>query len=434
MSRRLRPRYLEVWLHGQHSGWLCEADGVTRFVATEHFLTTRQRPTLSLSMTVPLSESITQRILGNHFDPAVYSERGELPPYFAGLLPEGPLRRRLAATRQNGRDQDSFGILAAAGEDLPGAIRVIPADRAKLTRTALAYGVTGGTDDQEIDTPESAAPGAASVAGAQDKLALSHATTGNRYVLPQRGHLSNVIAKLPSCCDDSLVMNEYACMRLASLAGASVAECHPSPMRALVDAPGLIEEFGAETRFLAVERFDRGINGPVHVEDGCQFLTLRPNQKYAGREKFIILLRLLTQLSGRGIEDVRQMFIRQVTNALLGNADAHLKNIGFIYRDGISPELAPAYDIVCVTALPEFPGWKANVALDQQLRTETLHTYAALAKEAGISERVAKAAVKQTVSRAKDLWPSALRDMEVPATVEAEILRRLATIPLALGA
>lgn len=430
MSSKHRPRYLEVWLHDQQAGWLCEADGVTRFVATEHYLADTQRPTLSLSITVPVSERITQRILSNYYDPAIYSERGELPPYFAGLLPEGPLRRRLAATRQNGQDRDSFGILAAAGEDLPGALRVIPADLAKLSRAALAYGVTGGTDDREIDTPESAAPGAASLAGTQDKLALCRAKTGNRYELPRRGHLSDVIAKLPSCLDDSFVMNEYACMRLASMAGVEVAECHPEPMRAMIDSSGLIEEFGAETRFLAVERFDRGINGPVHVEDGCQLLTLRPSQKYAVREKNIILLRLLTQLSGRGIEDVRQMIVRQVTNTLLGNADAHLKNIGILYQNGVIPMLAPAYDIVCVVALPAFPGWKTNVALEQNQRSETLDSYTTLAKEAGISDRIVKAAVKQTVSRAKELWPRALKEMDVPDTVKAEILTRLSTLAL----
>lgn len=150
MSEPLLPRYLEVWLHGHHAGWLCEAGRATRFVPAEPYLADAQRPTLSLSMTVPKEEKLTQETLANHFNPAVYRERGELPPFFAGLLPEGALRRRLAATRKNQRDMDDFGILASAGEDLPGAVKVIPANLDKLTPAARAYGVTGGADNLEI--------------------------------------------------------------------------------------------------------------------------------------------------------------------------------------------------------------------------------------------------------------------------------------------
>ncbi len=35
-----------------------------------------------------------------------------------------------------------------------------------------------------------------------------------------------------------------------------------------------------------------------------------------------------------------------MVNLLIGNGDAHLKNWSVIYRDGITPQLAPAYDLV----------------------------------------------------------------------------------------
>lgn len=70
------------------------------------------------------------------------------------------------------------------------------------------------------------------------------------------------------------------------------------------------------------------------------------------------------------------------------------------------------------------------MALEQNQRSETLDSFTTLAKEAGISDRIVKAAVKQTVSRAKELWPRALKEMDVPNTVKAEILRRLSTLPL----
>ena len=434
MSNALRPRYLEVWLHGQHVGWLCEAGRTTRFIATEQYLADTQRATLSLSMTLPGAERVTQETLKNHFDPAVYRERGELPPFFAGLMPEGALRRRLAATRKSDRDMDDFGILAAAGEDLPGAVTVVPANLDNLTAAARAYGVTGGADNLELSVPEQAAEGAASLSGVQDKLALSHAKGGTRYCMPVKGKLSDLIAKLPVAGDDSQVMNEYACMKLAGLAGVNVAQCRPAPMSTMTDHPELVAALGPATRFLAVDRFDRGPGSAVHMEDACQLLTLMPGQKYSGAKEFVKLIQVLDRLSTRGIEDVRQFFIRQTVNTLIGNSDAHLKNFSVLYHNGMRPELSPAYDIVCVSALAGFRGFGTNVAIDTLQRKETLDTYAAIARQAGISERIAKAAVTQTVARVKDLWPKALQDMEVPDAVRIEIEERLNTLPLAGGA
>ncbi|MQA39841.1 type II toxin-antitoxin system HipA family toxin [Rugamonas aquatica] len=434
MSNALRPRYLEVWLHGQQVGWLCEAGRVTRFIATEQYLADTRRATLSLSMTVPGAEQVTQQTLKNYFDPALYRERGELPPFFAGLLPEGPLRRRLAATRKSELDMDDFGILAAAGEDLPGAATVVPAKLDNLTAAARAYGVTGGADNLEIGVPEQAAEGAASLSGVQDKLALSRAKDGKRYCIPVKGKPSDLVAKLPLAGDDSQVMNEYACMTLAGLAGVNVAQCRPEPMSTLIGYPELVDALGAGTRFLAADRFDRGPGGAVHMEDACQLLTLMPGQKYSGAKEFVKLIQVLDRLGVRGIEDVRQFFVRQTVNALIGNSDAHLKNFSVLYHNGIRPELSPAYDIVCVAALPGFRGFGANVAIDRLQRQATLATYTSIARQAGISERIAKAAVIQTVARARDLWPKAMQDLAMPDAVRIEIEDRLSTLPLARGA
>jgi serine/threonine-protein kinase HipA len=433
MSTTLMPRYLEVWLHGQHVGWLCEAGRTTRFIATEPYLINAQRATLSLSMTPPGAEDITQETLTNYFDPAVYRERGELPPFFAGLMPEGSLRRRLAATRKSDRDRDDFGILAAAGEDLPGAVTVIPANLDNLTAAARAYGVTGGADNLEISVPEQAVAGAASLSGMQDKLALSHARNEQQYCLPVKGQLTDFIAKLPFAGDDTQVMNEYACMTLAGMAGVNVARSQPVPMRAMRDHDELVAALGPDTRFLAVERFDRSPGSAVHMEDACQLLTLMPDRKYAGENEFIKFIQVLNRFSINGIEDVRQFFIRQTVNTLIGNSDAHLKNFSVLYRDGSHPELSPAYDIVCVSALASFRGFGVNVEIDQLQRRENIDTYTAIAKQAGISARIVKAAVVQTVALAKAQWPAALKEMDVPQAVRTEIEDRLATLPLARG-
>ncbi|MBI3713967.1 MAG: HipA domain-containing protein, partial [Burkholderiales bacterium] len=382
MGDILTPRYLEVWIYDQHVGWLCEAGRVTRFVPTERYLIDRDRPTLSLSLSLPNEESINQETLQNSFHRAMYRERGELPPFFAGLLPEGPLRKRLEATRKNKRDCDDFGILAASGEDLPGAVKIIPANIDHLTASARAIGVTGGSDNLEICVPEAAAEGAASVSGVQNKIALSSVNEGKTYTLPLRGKLSDIIAKLPAPNDDAMVFNEYSAMMLAARAGVRIATCKPRQMKTINRLPELVAQLGEETHFLAVDRFDRRPTGPVHIEDGCQMLSLMPNEKYASERYYISFLRILNRMSANGIDDVRQFFIRQAVNTLIGNCDAHLKNFSLIYNNGIIPQLSPAYDIVCVAGLPNFHGYATNVAIDKMQREQTLDTYRQIAKDA----------------------------------------------------
>ncbi|MGI4848389.1 MAG: HipA domain-containing protein [Janthinobacterium lividum] len=88
--------------------------------------------------------------------------------------------------------------------------------------------------------------------------------------------------------------------------------------------------------------------------------------------RFIRFVQVLNRLSTHGIEDVRQYFIRQVVNMLLGNSDAHSKNFSVLYHNGVMPELSPAYDIVGVAALPGFQGFGINVAIDKYQRKETI--------------------------------------------------------------
>ena len=54
-----------------------------------------------------------------------------------------------------------------------------------------------------------------------------------------------------------------------------------------------------------------------------------------------------------------------------------------------------------------------------------------MARSAGISERIARAAVRQTVHLARELCPDALARLHVQAAVRAEVRDRLATLPLA---
>ncbi|MGV7206867.1 type II toxin-antitoxin system HipA family toxin [Oxalobacteraceae bacterium A2-2] len=244
--------------------------------------------------------------------------------------------------------------------------------------------------------------------------------------MPGRGRLSDVIAKLPPRDDDSQIYNEYVAMRLAAAAGVEVAQCEPVPLSAL-EIPGL----EGQGSFLAVQRYDRAHHERVHVEDACQVLGRMPRAKYGKAGDYQAFLTLLARLSPRGMEDVRQFFLRQAVNTLLGNSDAHLKNFSVLYQDRIFPQLSPAYDIVCVAALPGFAGYGTNVAIDKLHRAQTLHDYVAVARASGIAARIAASAVKSAVAAARDTWPRLLSELPAPPAMKQVVTDRLATLPLA---
>ncbi|HVW51900.1 MAG TPA: HipA domain-containing protein [Trinickia sp.] len=432
MTHAIRPRYLEVRLYAEVCGYLCELAGNCRFVPSESFKAANGTPTLTLSMAIPGSPAIAADIFSNAFHPALYNTGGKLPPFFAGLLPESDLRKRLEATRHNPDDRDDFGVLAAAGEDLPGAVVVQPpADAHSIPAYARTFDATGGAANLEMSVTEGATEGAASISGVQNKLALSTVNKGKRYTMPGHGKLSDVIAKLPGKNDDSQIFNEYVAMQLAKAAGVDVASCEPMNLSA-IEIDGLQAIAGTATSFLAVERYDRQGNERIHAEDACQMLGRMPAAKYGKEEQFGMLLSLLNALSPRGVRDVREFFVRQAVNTLIGNSDAHLKNFSVLYADKVHPELTPAYDIVCVAALPEFSAYGMNVAVDRMQRAQTLDTYTELAKAAGIAQRIATAAVKAAVSAAQDMWPKMLDELPTPHGMKEVILDRLKTLPLAL--
>jgi serine/threonine-protein kinase HipA len=348
-------------------------------------------------------------------------------------MSEGPLRQRLALTRVHESDKDDFGILAAAGKDMPGAVRVVPADLGRLTPYALRRGaqlITAGTDAFDLAVPQQAEEGASLLAGVQDKLGLFWAGEGQPYQAPSNGLLSNIIAKLPHAGDDEQIRNEYAGMALAGLAGVNVATCRCVSNAEISGSSNLAQSVVPGYCFLAVDRFDRKGGQPVHMEDACQLLTLMPGKKYSGIDKFIKFIRILDRFGTKGSEDVQQFFIRQTVNTLLGNSDAHLKNFSVLYPDEEGLELSPAYDILCVAALPGFRGLRTNVAVDKLQWQETLRTYIDIAIQAGVAERIASAAVTQTVDLACDRWPEALREMDVSDSMRETILERLRSLPL----
>ena len=108
---------LNVYLHKELIGTLTLASfDRSLFAFTQDYIANPDRRILSLGFKDHLGSLRTQFRLS----------RAKLLPFFSNLLPEDPLRAFLA-NRAGVNPAREFQLLAALGEDLPGAVTVLPA-------------------------------------------------------------------------------------------------------------------------------------------------------------------------------------------------------------------------------------------------------------------------------------------------------------------
>ena len=454
-------RYLRMSLHlpggGKRGiGYLSQYGDILRASFDADYIADPERPTLTLALR-GATEADTQAILGAARDVRLSRSDGHWPSYFQNLLPEGHNRDRLARERRCSPDNE-FELLAAAGHDLMGAIEVEPVPlREGIPDTVRHWHTALGLDVLEPGFVESPVEDAAALPGVVTKF--SAVQDGRRYVVKRHGAAGSFILKLPSTRHPDLVANEAAGYQLCAALGLDCAEAQVIS-RADADLPEQLP-FDA---LLVVKRFDRQIvpatvdgatqfsAGPpqgklapsggravhevtnvgarIHMEEFAQVLQYEPNRKY-GRglmTDYPNMLRVLDRLSSRPAQDVQEFVKRFVAFILMGNVDAHLKNWALIYPDGITPQLAPLYDPVCVTALFESvppTDYAINRAIDNTLRAFDIYQLEALLKAAGL-QRVSRlvSIAKQTVKLAQADWPGVLRD--APPSVSRAVEERLA--------
>ena len=109
---------LNVLLHDEPVGVLTLLPGEqTLFSFTPEYIDNSSRPILSLSFKDSFGGLITD----------LKPSRVQLPSFFSNLLPEGHLRDYLAS-RAGVNAKREFFLLWVLGHDLPGALRIEPAD------------------------------------------------------------------------------------------------------------------------------------------------------------------------------------------------------------------------------------------------------------------------------------------------------------------
>jgi serine/threonine-protein kinase HipA len=279
----------------------------------------------------------------------------ESRPFFEALLPEGAVRERIASQLKLAVG-DSYGLLAELGRDCAGALQIVDAKR--MSQTPSVQWLDGHELDALIEELPRHPLGVSaedqrlrlSLAGVQDKAVLVR-DDGGRFGKPLDGMPSSHILK-PERSDGEfpgLAANECFCMRLAARCGLSSATVE------LVTAAG--------RPCLVVERFDRELltrpdhqHHRVHQEDLCQTLGLTPDFKYQKDgwrlPSYRALADLLDQHSPWPGLDRLAGAQAALFHFLVGNADAHAKNISLLHvGDGV--RLAPLYDVVSTAVYPD---------------------------------------------------------------------------------
>ena len=271
--------------------------------------------------------------------------------FLANLLPEGKWLDELSVNSHISKS-NTFGLIAAIGAETTGALtfrlgasslKPIPTNFRPVTAEELTERIKRR---QEISITLWDGKPRLSVAGVQEKLPILVMPDGSMGF--GEGHLASThILKFGKTRDLHLVVNEYICMKLARKVKLPVAEVS-------------LARFGEPV--LVVKRFDRQwiddrqINR-LHLIDGCQMLDLPPTYKYErpfgkGGEAAVIrsgasLPALFSacrmcRIPAAAIRDMLNWVLFQL---LIGNSDAHGKNISFFVGPG-GMDMAPAYDLL----------------------------------------------------------------------------------------
>ena len=261
------------------------------------------------------------------------SPGGMVPPFFAGLLPEG-VRLQAVIEAVNTSPDDELSLLLAVGGDTVGAVTVVP---------------EGGQPRDPAPESEGGQPGEASfgemfarsvqpprpqldkaLPGVQEKLSDALIS------FPVKSGGGPAILKLSPDRYPRLVENEAFFLKMAESCGLRV-----PPHRIVKDHSG--------ASGLLVERFDRlrtaGRVVRLPQEDACQLTGRRPVDKY--RLSLREVAGAVTEAVAAPAVAVLQLTLLTAFSYLIGNGDCHGKNISVRWLpEEQMAEVTPMYDLL----------------------------------------------------------------------------------------
>lgn len=394
---------LAVWMYGKRVGELSRQRGVLSFAYTPEAIELGAlRPLLSVSMPTRSRPYV-----------------GDTPyAFFEGLLPEGESRKAIAY--DFGVDEsDALGLLRMIGRDCAGALIVIPngetpepegvpepITEAQVVERIRKLRISPLGVDERIRV---------SLAGMQDKLLL--ARLGDGWGLPVDGAPSTHIIKPAHPHLADMIANEAFCMRVARHLGVACAEVE-------------IGEFDG-LRALVIERYDRLRDKQhvirLHQEDFCQAHALNSVRKYesGGGPSLRSCAEILSRWSSAP-DQLERLLDISVLNVLVGNADAHAKNLSLLHSYDGQVRLAPAYDVLSTIWYEErvhvIPGMLVNGV--QDIRSITVDDLVREAVAWGMPQGKAAGRVKQLLAGAGEAMKRAANEINPPSSLVAMLRKR----------
>ena len=376
----------------------------TTLIFDSDYLEMRNRPILGLSFLDDQGGIIEEQRVTTR----------KAPPYFANLLPEGHLRSYLAGLADVNETRD-FPLLHLTGGDLPGAVRLIPA-RPWSSDEGPVQG--GGPDRSSVLR--------FSLAGVQLKFSAVMEARGG-LTIPAQGAGGDWIVKLPSAHYPGVPENEYSMMSIAATVGIDIPEVRLVSMRDIQGIPEIAPDSPlADAQALAIRRFDRNRGQRVHTEDFAQVFSQYPERKYQKFTYANIGRILAVYADDRAVD---QFARRLIYSALIGNADMHLKNWSLIYRDGVTPELSPAYDMLSTVAHMGDPTMALRLGKATHWNFLTLDDFSRLADRMGVASAAVLEPVKETIEMFRSTWQGLASDLPVSQGVSKAIQEQLGRVP-----
>jgi serine/threonine-protein kinase HipA len=219
--------------------------------------------------------------------------------------------------------------------------------------------------------------------------------------------------------------NEFAMMELARSVGIDVPETKLLPVNEIHGLPSGIEALGDKA--FAIKRFDRDPNGKkIHIEDFAQVFGVYPSRKYEKASYRNIATVIWVETGETGIAE----FIRRLAfNALIGNADMHLKNWSLIYPDTRVAGLAPAHDFVSTIAFLPDDNMALSFVDSKAFASLTRDQFVRFAAKAGLPEKLTLDTLEATLAAFAGAWQNA--DIKaIDGKTRKTIEKHLGTIPL----
>ncbi|MDR5880418.1 HipA domain-containing protein [Caballeronia sp. LZ032] len=322
----MASRTLIAYANGQRIGALNDENGIWSFRYDSDWITAKDA--FPLSPAFPLS---SVRVTDGS------SER-PVQWFFDNLLPEEAMREALAKEASIDAS-DAWGLLAYYGRETAGALSLMAegetepkGDRVRLPLNELEKRIQAMPTHALTAT----SPKRMSAAGGQQKLlvVLTGEHPEHELFEPVGAEPSMHLLKpdMRTTGYPHSAINEFFCARLARQLGLNVPNTH---FLRVPSACYIIERFDRDSTSTPASR--------IHTLDATQLLNKDKAFKY-NNANAKALADCVALLNTKALARLT-LFRWTVFNILIGNADAHLKNVSFFSRS-TGYALAPFYDLV----------------------------------------------------------------------------------------